>query len=370
MSKWKMVSFEDVFDDCTKYGRKIMKEDYLECGKYPIVDQGQNRIAGYANDDLGIFEDVPAIIFGDHTRIIKYIDEPFFLGADGVKLLKAKEKGTNYKYLFYSLLSAHIPDTGYNRHFKWLKDLQILLPPLEEQKRIADILDKASNLIDLRKQQLEKMDLLIKSKFIYMFGDPVTNSKGWKVQKIGEFCNVTKLAGFEYTKYISYKEHGEVIMVKGLNVKDRKIKLDDISYIDKSVSESLPRSQLHVGDIVMTYVGINIGDVAIIDGSNYYHLAPNVAKISPINQSIINPTFLVNLLYYCRILFSSGATNTAKQALNMEKIRKINVVLPPIKMQNEFVSLYQVVEKQKAVMQQSLEKMETNYKALMQGYFG
>ena len=120
-----MEKFSDIFVDCTSEGTKISKEEYMKEGKAIIIDQGMNKIAGYTNRENGLYTDVPAIIFGNHTRIIKYIDKPFFLGADGVKLLKAKDKSANYKYLYYALRNAKIPNTGYNRHFKWLKEVQI-----------------------------------------------------------------------------------------------------------------------------------------------------------------------------------------------------------------------------------------------------
>ena len=83
-----MIAFESLFKDETRLGTKIKTDDYLEHGRHPIVDQGQNEVAGYTNLEDGIYSDVPAVIFGDHTRVIKYIDEPFFLGADGTKILK------------------------------------------------------------------------------------------------------------------------------------------------------------------------------------------------------------------------------------------------------------------------------------------
>lgn len=147
-----MARFTDVFSDETKRGYKIQSSEYLPSGKYPIIDQGQAQIVGYTNLENGLFTDVPAIIFGDHTRIVKYVDSPFFLGADGVKVLKFKVKDADYKYLFYCLQNAKIPNTGYNRHFKWLKEVDVPLPPLEEQRKIATVLDKVSELIAKRRQ--------------------------------------------------------------------------------------------------------------------------------------------------------------------------------------------------------------------------
>ena len=362
--------FVDLFEDCTKQGSKIKTDEYKEAGKYIIVDQGQNDIAGYTDEINGVYEDIPAIVFGDHTRVIKYIDKPFFLGADGVKLLKCKRKNANYKYLYYALKNAKIPNTGYNRHYKWLKEIRIMYPDLIQQQRIVDVLDKIEKIMLYRKKQIDKLDELIKARFVEMFGDPVSNTLGWDIVEVGDVCFVTKLAGFEYTEYIKYQDHGDVIMIRWLNVKEKKIKLDDVYYIDAKVSDMLPRSQLRENDIVMTYVGVNIGDVALVDGYNRYHLAPNVAKISLNSFEVLNPMFFVNLLAFNKENYASNATNTAKQALNMDKIRKLQVMLPPIDLQNQFEIFAKQVDKLKVAVQKSLDETQLLFDSLMQQYFG
>ena len=180
-----------------------------------------------------------------------------------------------------------------------------------------------------------------------MFGDPYSNTKGLPVHKVGDLCDVTKLAGYEYTKYIHYQDSGDVLMIKGLNVKEKYLKLDDVSYIDAEVSDSLPRSQLHEGDVVMTYIGINLGDVAIVDNKHRYHLAPNVAKISVKDRNSLIPEFLVNQIYYSRDKFTRNAGNTAKAVLNMDKIRKIEVFLPEVEAQKNFVAFAKQTDKSK-----------------------
>lgn len=267
----------------------------------------------------------------------------------------------NPKYIFYSLFANYakggtIPfenrTTGLHnlQTDSYVNSVMIVERKIEEQTDIVTILDKVNQLINYEKKQLEDLDILVKSRFIEMFGDPVSNTKNIPVTEIAKKFFVTKLAGFEYTKYIKYQDSGDVIMVRGLNVKDKKLKLDDVYYIDSEVSDKLPRSQLKENDIVMTYVGVNIGDVALVDAKNKYHLAPNVAKISPYDINETNPVFFVYLLAFNKENFAGNATNTAKQALNMEKIRKLQIILPKIELQNQFADFVAQVDKSKFVV--------------------
>lgn len=164
-----MISFDELFEDQTRFGTKLKTDEYQETGKNIIVDQGQNDIAGYTDKEDGIYNDVPALIFGDHTRIVKYIDKPFFLGADGTKILKSRKEDANYKYLFYALKSANIPNTGYNRHFKWLKELNFEYPGISKQEKIANILFEIENIIDNQNKELQLLDELIKARFVSFF---------------------------------------------------------------------------------------------------------------------------------------------------------------------------------------------------------
>ncbi len=227
-----------------------------------------------------------------------------------------------------------------------VKELIIPLPSLEKQKRIAKVLEECNSIIIKHKKLLEKYDKLIKSRFIEMFGEPVINSKNWQIKSIGDSCFVTKLAGFEYSKYIHYSDTGDGVMLKSQNVKNGKLNNKELSYISNEVSDSLPRSQLAKNDVVMTYVGANIGDVAVIDDKYKYHLAPNVAKIRP-NVNIYNSDFLVQLLMMLRNYIVGNSADTAKAAIGMEKIRQLQLPIPPITLQNEFASFIKQIDKSK-----------------------
>ena len=261
----------------------------------------------------------------------------------------------HYKYESGQFFDCFNKTTGIqNLKVKDYLAKEIVLPSLEEQKHIAAVLDKCTALIAKYKLMLEKYDTLIKSRFIEMFGDPVINSKNWQIKPIGDSCFVTKLAGFEYSKYIHYSDTGDVVMVKAQNVKNGKLNNKDLSYISNEVSDSLPRSQLAKNDVVMTYVGANIGDVAVIDNKYKYHLAPNVAKIRP-NFTIYNSVFLVQLLMMLRNYIVGNSANTAKAAIGMEKIRLLKLPIPPIDLQNDFASFVQQIDKSKFEIWRNLE---------------
>lgn len=139
-NKKKFIIFNQLIDNLAKNDLKILARDYLSIGQYPIIDQGQNQISGYTDDESKvIFEDTHLIVFGDHTRIFKLIKPPFSIGADGVKVFKIKDKYKNIRieYLYYFLKQVFIPDTGYNRHFKFLKEIEI--PILDEKTQIKII---------------------------------------------------------------------------------------------------------------------------------------------------------------------------------------------------------------------------------------
>ena len=137
--------FDKYCFDATSSATKIPAGNYLDEGKYAIYDQGQEKdIAGFTNTEDGVNKDYPVILFGDHSRVIKFINEPFFIGADGVKIIRVKDVKTLLPYfLFYDLLYHNIPNTGYNRHFKYIKMLKLTVPPMELQQQFAEIATQA-----------------------------------------------------------------------------------------------------------------------------------------------------------------------------------------------------------------------------------
>ena len=306
---------------------------------------------------------------------LNYAKEKCCIGRGLAAITPDKSKvSLEFVYWFLKGKNAELKSKGTGSTFKAISKKileEILIPDVgfDKQHEYAQMLEKIYVIIQTRKQGLQKLDELIQSRFVELFGDPVINSMGWKKALIGDDCFVTKLAGFEYTQYINYEDSGDVVMVKAQNVKNGKLNRKELSFISNEVSDSLPRSQLAPGDVVMTYVGANIGDVAIIDNEYKYHLAPNVAKIRPDSERY-NSIYFMYMLMLLNAYIVKNSADTAKAALGMERIRKLNVFVPPIELQNQFADFVASVDKSKSKIQKSLEETQRLFDSLMQKYFG
>ena len=357
-----MARFSDVFEDVTKEGRKIPKEKYLTKGQYPIIDQGQEYIAGYSDEESGLYQDVPAIIFGDHTRIIKYIDTPFFLGADGVKLLKSKIPNANYKYLYYALCSAKIPDTGYNRHYKWLKEAEIPIPSDTIQQNVVAVLDKTSELISMRKQQLAKLDELVKARFVEMFENDT-----YPLFRLGDVCS--KITDGTHKTPI-YFDNG-VRFISAKNIVDGELDFSDIKHIsEQEYAEIQKRCQTEAGDILLSKSG-SLGSTAILKTTEKVGLFESLAVIKYDRNKLL-PEFLCEQLRTDRIQrqFKAGTKGVAVKHLHLGVIADTNIIIPPINEQQTFAAFVEQTDKSKVEIRRGLDKLETLKKALMQKYFG
>lgn len=335
------LAFCEVFDDYTSRCRKIPKEEYLSNGKYIVIDQGQNNIAGYTNIDDGLFEDVPAIVFGDHTRIIKYVDEPFFLGADGVKLLKSKIKDANYKYLYYVLSNARIPDTGYNRHFKWLKEINLEYKDAESQKNIVKTLDTVTNIIELYKVELSKLDNLIRARFVEMFGNPVSNSYGlaeFTLSELGEL-------GRGVSKYRPRNDPrllgGKYPLIQTGDVANSELYIT--SYNSTYSEIGLQQSKMWNKGTLCITIAANIAKTAILEMDACF---PDSVVGFNANEKTSNIFIHFWFSFFQKIL-ESQAPESAQKNINLKILSELKVIVPEKSKQDEFVEFIKQVNKSK-----------------------
>ena len=145
---WEYVPFNMFFNVVSISDKKISQKEYLDNGKYPVIDQGNLFIGGYSNDESLILKiSSPVIVFGDHTKCFKYVSFPFVAGADGIKVLEP-QNGIYPKYAYYYCLSIDLTDRGYSRHFAFLKKCQFLIAPIEIQQAIVNKIESLFDEID------------------------------------------------------------------------------------------------------------------------------------------------------------------------------------------------------------------------------
>jgi type I restriction enzyme S subunit len=159
---WDVLSFEEAASVISDKGKRVKQGDYLQSGKLPVIDQGQDYIGGYTDDDSLKFDgELPVILFGDHTRSVKFVDKPFVVGAQGIKILKPNE-GYDPKYFFYLMRSLRVPSRGYSRHFQFLRKFHLPRAPEDQQKQIVAEIEKQFSRLDEAVANLKRIKANLK----------------------------------------------------------------------------------------------------------------------------------------------------------------------------------------------------------------
>ena len=250
-----------------------------------------------------------------------------------------------------------------------LTEAEIPIPSVAEQNEIVIKLNKASELITLRKEQLVKLDQLVKSRFIELFGDPVINSKGWPVCELSEYIQFLTSGSRGWAQY--FTESGEYfITIK--NVKNCRITLDDVQHVVPPDNAEAKRTRVHEGDLLISITadlgrtGVVTKEIADYGGYINQHLT-----CIRLNKDAVRPLYVA---YYMeseagKSQFQAKNQSAVKAGLNFNSINSLKLMVPPIELQEAFITFVEQTEKSKLAIQQSLNKLELLKKSLMQEYF-
>lgn len=341
-----MDRFNEVFEDDTSNVKKIPKGRYKEYGKIPIIDQGRDFIAGYTDEEYEKKTRKERIIFGDHTRIIKYVNFESYIGADGVKVLKLKKDNINYKYMYYYLKNIYIPNTGYNRHYKWLKETKFEIPTEIEQIEIVRRLDKVQEIIDIRKIQIEELDKLIKSQFVEMF-----ENEKYPKKSLIDVCEEL-FAGGDVNKEHKSKERTDKYKYP---IYTNGEKLDGLyGYTDI----------VRVNKEAVTISGRGTIGFSCIRKEPFYPAVRLIVAVP--NKDIIDTIFLRQFIENKNY----GGQGASIPQLTVPMIKNELIPIPPIEVQKQFADIVKQIDKQKFEIQKSLEETQKLQESLMNKYFG
>lgn len=238
--------------------KKLNKKNYLKEGAYPIIDQGQQFIVAYTNDISAIVPQDNYVIFGDHTRSVKFANFPFAQGADGLKILKSYEQILP-KYLYYSMLNLDIPNRGYNRHWTIVKEMTIPIPPLPVQEEIVKVLDAFTALeaeleaeLEARKRQYE----YYRNKLL-TFDENTTEGGKIKFMQLGDVGTFIRGNGLQKKDFtdtgVGCIHYGQIYTYYGTFAERTK------SYVSNELAEKLKKAR--TGDLIIATTSENVEDV-------------------------------------------------------------------------------------------------------------
>ena len=309
------------------------------------------------------------------------IEDDIYLCNNFTQAMRVNQKIVCPRYVFYFMWYLHHSGktdllqnktTGIrNLQVKSYLNEEIPLPPLEEQRRIAAMLDKVSDLIAKRRAQLDKLDLLVKARFVEMFGDPETNTKHWPVLPMSQVCSV----GSSKRIYQSEQSSEGVPFWRVSNLTDlinTGIATADLYIPEERYNELKAQGQVPTaGDILVTSRG-TLGQCYIVKENDVFYFQDGmISWLSKYSESI-TPLYISYLFAMpgFRKQIESMQAGTTVSYLSIAMIKRLNVMIPSMEVQNEFNDFVRQVDKSKLMIQQSLDKLEILKKALMQEYFG
>lgn len=259
-----------------------------------------------------------------------------------------------------------------------IKSAEIYLPSIEEQSAIGSLFRTLDDLLVSYKDNLANYQSLKTTMLSKMFpkaGQTVPEIRldgftgEWKFSSIGEQADITKLAGFEFTKHVVYSDEGEIPAIRGLNVKNQKINLSDVKYIDRSDFSKLNRSKLIENDLLFTYVG-TVGEVARVPENVLWYLAPNVSRIR-LNRTLDSRFVLYQMTSnrFKQKQISPLIATSSQPALSMANIRKFIISFTTLPEQQAIGSYFSNLDNLINSHQEKISQLETLKKKLLQDMF-
>ena len=372
-NNWQILEIRNLIEKIPLTGIKLKMRDYNEDGKYPVIDQGQELIGGFTDEEMLVPCELPVIVFGDHTKEIKFIDFPFVAGADGIKVIKPKSV-FNSKLFYYFLQAVKIPDKGYARHYQYLEKELIPIPPIEEQVLIVSKIEELFSQLDAGVAGLKRAQAALKRYRASVLknaveGNLLNNEKkianciqiGWKETTInniskkdknsikrGPFGSSVKKAYFVPEGYKIYQQK---------NVIKNDFSLGDY-YIDAKRFANLIDFQVFPGDVLITGAG-TIGKVAIVPKN----IEPGIMNQALLKISL-NPEIIITdyFLYFFEVkameyLLAKTRGSAMQNISSVRDLKEMKILLPSINEQRQIVN---EVERQLTIINEIRESIINN----------
>ena len=296
---------------------------------------------------------------------------PMYCNQGFKNLVCGKDLINEYVYWFLKHNTDYLNSLGTGATFKEISkkvvgQIPIPVPPIAEQEKIVAELDCLSGIIEKKKQQSKELDNLAQAIFYDMFGDPITNEKGWEVKTLGDMCDI--INGFAFKSPL-FTEDGDYIL-RISNIQEGYVDLKDVAYFHKSDYPKVNFEKYAVlpNDIVIALSGATTGKLGINKTGFKLYLNQRVAICREKNDKILKE-YLLYYLHEQSKKFLSDAAGVAQPNLSTEQMKEYKMCVPTVAMQQEFASKIEAIEKQKELITRSIKETETLFNSRMDYYF-
>ena len=358
---------------------KILSRDYKSSGSFPIVDQGQRLVAGWTDDETGLISThLPVVVFGDHTRVFKYVDFPFVRGADGTQVLKPKA-GIDPLFFYYACEAIELPSRGYNRHFKALREQRISTPPLQEQRDIGQALRRIDDALSIQDEQLRTVQALKRAAMHTLF----TRGLRGEAQKETEIGPVPH--SWELVSFASVRENlqygtsvrctydvSERPVLRIPNIEPQCVTADDLKYCGLT-GDDANKYQLEDGDLIFIRTnGVldRLGSCAVYDGNPANALFASYLIRAKVKKEYVIPhfpaAFFASELGTSIVAGRAISASDGKFNLNTAAIDSLLIPLPPtLSEQREIVAVLDAIDRKTDLHRRKRAVLEDLLKALL-----
>ncbi|WP_299426821.1 restriction endonuclease subunit S [uncultured Meiothermus sp.] len=374
---WNIASVADCLVPVPVAGKtKVQTRDYKPAGRFPVIDQGQNHIAGWTDDERAVIDaPLPLVVFGDHTRVFKYVNQPFARGADGTQLLRPKPE-IDPLFFFYACRAIDLPARGYNRHFTILKEKELVYPvDAQVQKAIAAVLRQTESVMTQQSMLLDTLQELKRAAMRELFtrglrGEPQKETEigpvpeSWEVVPLGSLGKIGN--GSTPKKTISAYWHGGTFpWLTSAKVYDREIETADQFVTDVALAEChLPRVKPGAVLMAITGQGKTLGHCAVlkIEATVSQHVAYLQTETDKGDSSFIRGYLETQYEFLRQVAAGGGST---KGALTCAFLRGLPIPLPGKDEQREIVTILDAIDRKIALHRQKRAVLEELFKALL-----
>ena len=354
---WEILPFRDCLKKVkTEKKPSIPKRDYQESGEFPVIDQGASFITGWTDLAESVISDnLPVVIFGDHTRIFKYVNFPFALGADGTKLLHVNSDILDPRFFYYALLNLNVPNKGYNRHYRYLQELSVVRPTLPEQHAIAHALQTIQEAKFARQSEiaLERERKAVLMDYLFSQGTRSEPRKQTEFGEIPESWETTRLgdlmklkSGLSRPKDIESQPNTELtVPVYGGN--------GILGYTSKKFSEERL--------LVIGRVGAYCGCVHIAEAPNW--VTDNALYPEKWFTNEVSLDFLAEQLRYFNLnrLQRRGGQPLITQSI----LHQLKIPLPPLSQQLAIAGILKAIDEKITALEQEVEHLDELFHAML-----